>query len=179
MTDENKLPVQAGGRHTGRPPYRPTICVDFDGVLYARTTPYEAARKTPNNPVKGAIKWLNQMAEQFDIVVFSCRAQRTYGKEAIVDWMIRHGVETDYLEAGFIKVQCDKVQAVLYIDDHGWRFDGHFPTAEQIKSLRTWDCQPAAPPHHTEPAQPGMDCTVMLKPARRASPRWTLREEVR
>lgn len=114
---------------------RYTVCVDFDGVLHSYVTPWQAAHICPDPPVEGAIEWLNEIIEEFDVVVHTTRGDQPGGNAAVNIWLKEHGYRGPYL-----KVTSQKVPALVYIDDRGWRFDGtNFPTADEIHRARPWN----------------------------------------
>lgn len=119
----------AGERHT--------VAVDFDGVLHSYTSPWVDAVTIPDPPVPGSIEWLNEIAEDFDIVVHTTRAATLDGCAAICEWLRRHGFDTAQLK----RVTHEKVAALVYIDDRAWRFTGpgSLPTAQQIHAARPWN----------------------------------------
>lgn len=125
-----------------------TIAVDFDGVLHAYTTPWIAPDVIPDPPVPGAIEWLRAMDKRFDIVILTTRArpQAVEGREdeglvdgcaAVKGWLHEHGMAPE--ETADILVTCEKVPALVYIDDRAWRFTGRFPMAEEIHRARPWN----------------------------------------
>lgn len=96
---------------------RKRIALDFDGVLhkYSRKwhdgTIYDA-------PVKGAVEAVKELAERFDLIIFTCREQ----PDEIKTWVKEHfGLD--------IAVTCGKPHADMYIDDRGYHFDGSWQRA--------------------------------------------------
>ena len=111
------------------------ICVDFDGVLHSYTTPWIAPETIPDPPVPGAVEWLNRMAADFDIVIFTTRAATRVGREAVLRWLNWHGC----IVTG-VTVTNRKQPALVYIDDRAWRFTGNnFPTKSEIHAARPWN----------------------------------------
>lgn len=131
---------------------RPTISVDFDGVLHAYTSGWKGATVIPDGPTPGAIAWLCDLADPmrasdaFDVVVCSARARRFFGWLAVRRWLRRHIFEhygADMVRAddicASIKVTSKKPAAIVYVDDRAWRFDGKtFPTADDLRAHRPW-----------------------------------------
>lgn len=135
--------------------YRPTICVDFDGVLHAYTSGWKGATVIPDGPVitigddgkeHHAMAWLTKLTEDFDVVVCSARARRPWGWWAVRRWLRRElvnfwgahpTVAWDAIDA--IKVSFIKPAAIVYVDDRAYRFDGkHFPNAAELRAHRPW-----------------------------------------
>lgn len=116
-----------------------TIAVDFDGVIHSYTTPWQAPHIIPDPPVEGAIEWLWQMRDHFKIVIYTTRARTWRGRSAVRRYLMHHcgNLWWDALEETDI-TDC-KPPALIYLDDRGWRFEGQFPTPEQIHASRPWN----------------------------------------
>lgn len=129
---------------------RPTISVDFDGVLHAYTSGWKGTTVIPDGPVPGAIEWLCDLVDPpradraVRVVVCSARARRPWGWFAVRAWLKREiialrgpGFGHDIL--GRISVTCVKPAAIVYVDDRAHRFDGqHFPTVDELRAMRPW-----------------------------------------
>lgn len=147
---------------------RYTVAVDFDGVLHSYVSPWKNAWTIPDPPVPGAIEWLSQMVEKFDVAVFSTRNRSFFGRWAMKSWLRRHtynhyadlaygaGRHWTHLDTeeeawraavGTIarfKFPKHKPAALIYVDDRAYRFEGHFPTADEIHRARPWNKEKAA-----------------------------------
>jgi hypothetical protein len=112
-----------------------TIAVDFDGVLHSYTSKWENAHTIPDPPVEGAIEWLQEMAEQFNVVILTTRGETELGCGAVRTWLIKHGYEGPNLEVTTVKPP-----ALAYLDDRALRFEGPgtFPTTDEIFA-RPWN----------------------------------------
>jgi hypothetical protein len=111
-----------------------TIAVDFDGVIHAYTSPWTKPEEISDGPMPGAVEWLKEISPHYQVVVFSSRAEEYAGHAAIRRWLTENGV-TDYVHW----VTAKKPPAVLYVDDRGFRFGGHFPSLAEIETLsRPW-----------------------------------------
>jgi len=85
------------------------------------------------DPVPGALGWLEQMTQRFDVVVLSTRAENIAGKLAIERWLVAHG------PFGGVRATAVKAHALLYVDDRGWRFTGsNFPSPDDVSRARPW-----------------------------------------
>ena len=114
---------------------RYTVAVDFDGVLHSYTSPWIDAETIPDPPVSGAIEWLRDVAQKFNVVIFTTRGKTPEGQRAVRHWLHENGWETGMNAV----VTAEKVPALIYIDDRGWRFEGTFPTAAEIHAARPWN----------------------------------------
>lgn len=117
---------------------RYTVAVDFDGVVHSYTTPWIAAETIPDPPVEGAIEWLNEIGEWFEVVIHTTRAKTREGMVAVGEWLTKHGF------VGQVVITDCKVPALIYLDDRAWRFmgPGSFPTREQIHRALPWNKRP-------------------------------------
>jgi hypothetical protein len=115
-----------------REPVRYSVGVDFDGVLL-HPAPFRSPELIEGVPVHGALGWLEQMTQRFDVFVHSTRAESIGGKEAIERWLVAQG------PFGAVKASAVKAPALLYVDDRGWRFTGHnFPSPDDVHRARPW-----------------------------------------
>ena len=134
---------------------RYTISVDFDGVIHSYTTPWVKPHIIPDPPVEGAITWLSQMVQHFNVVIFSTRCRTWRGRRAMRRWLREHsGFMWDNSKCQHVEVSggemrwrpasghgleevrfsYTKVPALIYLDDRAVRFDGPgtFPTRNAI-----------------------------------------------
>lgn len=125
---------------------RKRIAVDFDGVIHSYTTPWQGGDIVPDPPVEGALVWLKEMTDIYEVVILSSRARDKDGRDAILDWLEKHltikFAETRAkLMLKWITVTATKLPAGIYIDDRGYRFEGQFPSADEVAKLsaKTWN----------------------------------------
>jgi len=123
---------------------RYTVSVDFDGVIHEYCTPWINAHTIPDRPVPGAIEWLFHTIQKMDIVIFSTRCKTWRGRRAMKAWLKNHaeGVwwpSPDSIGLEEVKFSYTKLPALVYIDDRAFRFEGFFPTIEQIHKLKPWN----------------------------------------
>lgn len=123
---------------------RYTIAVDFDGVIHRYDSPWVNAHTIPDPPVKGAIPWLWEMVQKFDVVIFSTRCKTWRGRWAVRKWLREHGGYLFHEAPGCrgiedVKLSFTKPPALIYLDDRAVRFEGIFPDADDIHALRPWN----------------------------------------
>ena len=122
---------------------RYTVAVDFDGVIHSYTSAWHSPEFIPDPPVEGAIQWLCQMAvDNFDIVIHTTRAATAWGRQAVFEYIRKHGF------TGPIKdITTEKPSALIYLDDRAWRFEGPgtFPSKEQIHRAIPWNKRQSVP----------------------------------
>lgn len=120
------------------------ILVDFDGTLNSYRSGFDASRPEhlPDAPNPGAIGWLRRLitTRQYEPVIFTTRALiRQTGQvnpvvvEAIRDWLLKHGLERE--AAHSVQVTCIKLPCSLMVDDNAFRYEGKFPTPEELLKL--------------------------------------------
>lgn len=106
-----------------------TICVDFDGVLHSYTSPWVDAETIPDPLVPGAVAFLREAVEHYQVIIFSTRAKTVAGVLAMRAYLNAHGLGDVTPLLGY---SYEKVPALAYIDDRAWRFAGTFPTMQDI-----------------------------------------------
>ena len=118
--------------------FKPTVAIDFDGVIHQYTSPWTNAREVRDDPVEGAFKFIEELQDSnYKVCVFSSRCAYEGSTQAIRDWLIKHGFDEERIpELSFTD---SKPPALLYIDDRGYQFRGTFPTVEYIANFKTWN----------------------------------------
>lgn len=121
---------------------RPTVAIDFDGVLHSYTTPWSKPWIIPDPPVRGAMDFLAALLADGSPgrpVIVSSRAASWRGRRSIRRWLKLHSGSLWYEDSFYdgmssIKVTNKKVPAAAYLDDRAVRFEGTFP--ESSSELR-------------------------------------------
>jgi hypothetical protein len=122
---------------------RRTLAVDFDGVLHAYTSGWKGQLEIVDPPIPGAFAWLTEIVRDFDVIVFSSRLNpRGVPIEVVIEsfraWFLRHGLPPETLTRLQFWTGVGKPMALVYIDDRGYRFEGHFPGARELLAMRPW-----------------------------------------
>lgn len=127
-----------------RNPY--SIAVDFDGVIHSYTSPWTKAHEIPDPPVVGAILWLSQMVQDFNVWILSTRCKTFRGRRAVRAYIKQHAGNLWYpdptgcVPLEEIRTTCTKPPCLIYIDDRGYRFEGNnFPNRQTVHELRPWN----------------------------------------
>jgi hypothetical protein len=115
--------------------YKPTIVIDFDGVIHSYTSPWTKPEEIPDPPVSGALQAISEyLLLGYEVVIQSTRAVSRPGHAAMRQWLDNNHFPHS------IPIMFEKPAAILYIDDRGWRFEGRFPSAQEIDQLKsTWN----------------------------------------
>ncbi len=113
-----------------------TIVIDFDGVLHSYRSGWRGATVIPDPPVPGALAWLEQAVQRFEVAVLSSRSKEDGGIEAMQRWLADAGLPQQVLaEVLFPRT---KPAAHVYLDDRGWRFEGTFPALDELDAFEPW-----------------------------------------
>ncbi|MBZ0116005.1 MAG: hypothetical protein K8H88_03345, partial [Sandaracinaceae bacterium] len=113
-----------------------TIAVDFVGVLHSYVSGWSGPTAIDDPPVEGALAWLAEAVERFDVAIVSVRNAYPGAIAAMRGWLREHGLPEATLQR--IRFPVHKPPAELYLDDRAWRFDGRFPRFEEIGQLVPW-----------------------------------------
>lgn len=115
------------------------ICVDFDGVIHSYTSGWQGAYEISDQPVDGAIEWLESMlsGDEFKPMIYSSRSIDDRGIKSMKLWLLKHGLSGEALAR--LEFPTKKPPAWLTIDDRAICFDGHFPSAEEMRNFKTWN----------------------------------------
>lgn len=119
-------------------PKRRNLIVDFDGVLNAYKKSLHSAEQhfmddRYDFPVPGALEWVLEMLEDFNVIIFTARHVSPGGLDEVRAWLKKW----DFPD---LPVTGVKPIGVIYLDDRGINFNGNnFPTKEFISSFRPWN----------------------------------------
>lgn len=102
---------------------RKVVAVDFDGVIHDAHQGWGDGT-CYGDPLPGAIEAIKQLAEKYDIVIFTAKAKPDRplvdgktGAMLVREWFIKYGI-VDCIKS----ITSEKPRAELYIDDNGYRF---------------------------------------------------------
>lgn len=131
---------------------KPTLAVDFDGVIHSYVSPWVNAATISDAPVEGAFAFLRDAVQFFNVTVFTVRLAddsledldadvglaRVQVLQAFEDWFLAHGFEKSVLLS--LAFTATKPKALVYLDDRAWRFEGPgaWPHAYAMLKSRTW-----------------------------------------
>ena len=133
-----------------KPQPKPTICLDFDGVLHVYTSPWTRADEISDGPTPGAIAFLEHLhLSGWNIAIFSSRSHQPGGMRAMQLWlrnhMFRHATATGKdmkdLQKVFDAIDWATVKpsATITLDDRALTFQGFWPTNEQLRLFKPWN----------------------------------------
>jgi hypothetical protein len=131
---------------------KPILCLDFDGVIHAYTSPWTRADEIRDHVTEGFFDWVIEAQERFRLVIYSSRSKDRKAVEAMKKWIIHEaalsaeGKSKEYkilvrnLEFEFAN---KKPAAFLTIDDRAIQFDGNwkslFLDPMQLLAFKPWN----------------------------------------
>jgi hypothetical protein len=130
--------------------YRPTLLLDFDGVIHSYISGWQgvdvipdppvthAWRKKGSNHVYDSIDWVTNLvlSDLFKVCIYSSRSKDPAGVTAMKVWLLDWGMEHRVLD--LIKFPTTKPAAFLTVDDRAIKFEGEFIPADKLIKFRTW-----------------------------------------
>ena len=112
---------------------KPTMCIDFDGVIHSYTSGWKGLTNITDPPVDGAIAALYVYIKYFNVAIYSSRSGQEGGIEAMQEWLRKQ----DYAIVDYVLWPRNKPPASVYLDDRGLRFEGVWPSIEEIEKACT------------------------------------------
>lgn len=128
--------------------HHPILCLDFDGVLHSYTSGWKGADVIPDPPVEGAIAFLREAVDNFEVHIFSSRSNQPGGLEAMARWIgkwvteHRMSDQEDLAWMSEIKWPTEKPPALVTIDDRAICFTGKWPSMVMLKTFKPWNKRP-------------------------------------
>ena len=112
------------------------IAIDFDGVIHNANLGYNDGT-IYGKPIKGSLESIKKLSENHTLKIYSCKSNPKRplindktGTELIWEWLENHGVK-EYID----DVVWGKPNAVIYIDDNGYRFENWNDTLNTLNKL--------------------------------------------
>jgi hypothetical protein len=132
--------------------FRPTICIDFDGVIHSYEHGWQDGT-IYGEVVPGFFEWVERVRDNFELVVYSSRSKDEAGIVAMTMWL--HEKRNAWIKAGgerhptkplTLSFANEKPAAWLTIDDRAIRFTGDWSdpslTAEAMCAFKPWNARP-------------------------------------
>jgi hypothetical protein len=121
-----------------------TLCLDFDGVLHLYVSGWQGADVIPDPPVEGAMEFLAETVEHFQVVVYSSRSHQPNGIIAMQTWLqlqLHRALGTEHAEHVYnlIGWPLEKPSAYLAIDDRVYSFRGVWPDVGELQAFKPWN----------------------------------------
>lgn len=127
-------------------PYKPILCLDFDGVIHSYTSGWKGAHVIPDQPVKGAAEFIIAAADHYQIAIFSSRskslrgrwAMQTYIRDLLGSCPPSNENKYDFLYEE-IQYPWFKPSAYITIDDRAITFTGEWPSFSELREFKPWN----------------------------------------
>lgn len=118
---------------------KPTVHVDFDGVIHSYRSGWTGIIEAKDPPVDEAKDVLQKLSEDFTVEILSTRASCGDGKRVISEYLEKHGFPT-------FKSGNQKTPSIALIDDRAITFRGYWPfTAQILRTFVPWNKMMATP----------------------------------
>lgn len=112
--------------------YKPTVAIDFDGVIHSYTSGWQGVSECPDPMVPGIDTAIADLRTDHKVIVVSSRAATPEGRIAIRDYLKKYNIEVD-------GIQAEKPPCIVSIDDRAICFTGYSDIlAEQIRGFKPW-----------------------------------------
>lgn len=137
---------------------KPILCLDFDGVLHSYTSGWSGADLILDPPTHGAMAFVFNALDNFQVAIFSSRSNAPGGiaamKEWLAQWMETHlrkdhglggGDLRESLSAVLDEIQwpTEKPPALVTLDDRAVTFTGNWPGLDELRAFQPWNKRPA------------------------------------
>lgn len=121
----------------------PILCLDFDGVIHSYTSGWQGADKIPDPPVPGAMTFIAEAVNHFQVQIFSSRSHQPGGERAMRDY-VRYCLCEEFQDDGHeiadqIGYPHEKPAAMVTLDDRAITFDGTWPKLDQLLKFKPWN----------------------------------------
>jgi hypothetical protein len=119
--------------------YKPTIWIDFDGVINSYKSGWQGVDVISDSPVRGAFDALREYIQHVYVCIFSTRSSDPRGIEAMKFWFIAHGWPSDDTGNPIdLLFPMQKPPAIVGIDDRVLLFEGTFPSVDTLLAFKPW-----------------------------------------
>jgi hypothetical protein len=130
---------------------KPILLVDFDGVIHSYTSGWHGAGTVSDLPVPGAMRFLLEAINYFDVCIYSSRSREPEGLVAMRAWFFKHDERPGdgvfpisvfrAIEDNLIRFPTEKPAAFLTLDDRCICFTGQWPTMADMLNFKPWNKQ--------------------------------------
>lgn len=122
---------------------KPTLCLDFDGVIHSYQSGWQGADRVDDDPTPGALAFIERAQAHFRVAVFSSRSQQPGGLPAMQRWLdqqLRRYTDANRAAAIYRAIEWPtaKPAAFLTLDDRAMTFCGVWPTIETLRAFEPW-----------------------------------------
>jgi hypothetical protein len=122
---------------------KPILSLDFDGVLHRYSSGWQGHAIISDRPTDGAMEFLKEVTEHFDVHICSVRSNYEDGRAAMRRWLtvclintFGEDIAIDILS--HVEFPSGKPSASVIIDDRAIQFQGTWPTVGELKAFTPW-----------------------------------------
>lgn len=124
---------------------KPTLCLDFDGVIHSYTSGWQGDTTISDPVVPGFFEWAEKAAKFFKLVIYSSRSKNPDAITAMQLYLYEQrklwrsaGGKTETNEPLSFEFASEKPAAFLTIDDRAICFKGNWAELEPADLLNFW-----------------------------------------
>jgi hypothetical protein len=147
------------------PDFKPTICIDFDGVIHSYERGWQGG-VIYGTVVPGFFEWAMEARKHFDLVIYSSRSKDPQGIQTMTEWLLDQASTNGWQKTSpgneqpvrllharraeiiLFRFAHEKPAAWLTIDDRAVTFRGDWTaqelSTEGILGFRPWNASPPA-----------------------------------
>lgn len=112
--------------------YKPTVVLDFDGVIHSYTSGWKGYDIIPDPPVEGIKEAIDEIRKKYKVVIVSSRSKTPSGRLAIREYLNKYDIVVD-------DIMDVKPPAIVYVDDRAIAFNNDADTLlERIDNFKPW-----------------------------------------
>lgn len=115
---------------------KPILCLDFDGVIHSYRSGWKGADVIPDPPVPGAIDFIREALEHFEVHIYSSRSHQRGGINAMQQWFQLHAGSDLQMALHFPEY---KPSAFITIDDRALTFEGIWWEPKKLLQFKPWN----------------------------------------
>lgn len=120
------------------------VAVDFNGVIHDHPPGFKGKCEPGSPAIPGAIAWLKEIAEEYDVFLVSASFSRADFITAAKAWLEATGIPRPWMMpvlTGRSKLTLTpfKPPCQIFVDDRGFCFQGEFPSVSEIKAFKPWN----------------------------------------
>lgn len=128
---------------------KPTLCLDFDGVVHSYESGWKGASEIPDPPVDGALDFIVAALDHFTVAIYSSRSHQPGGIRAMQGWLLQNmlyhfeptrfeNYELKQIVRETIQWPNHKPSAMVTLDDRAIPFDGTWPSIVKLLDFEPW-----------------------------------------
>lgn len=122
---------------------KPTLCLDFDGVIHSYVSGWRGIDVIPDPPVPGALEFIRLAQEHFAVAIYSSRSSERRGRVAMASWLSLQmtrlwGPNDAKAILAVLQWPEHKPSAFVTLDDRAVTFEGVWPHPVDLLKFRPW-----------------------------------------